>query len=143
MVDGRAYNLGLWDTAGQEDYDKLRPLSYTQSVYILYIFGDGNLGEGLINLSFISITHIIEQAGQVNSHFFQDVFLICFSVVNPISFENVKTRWYPEIRQHCSNVPIILVGTKLDLREDKNTIEKLKEKRSAPITYPQVRKYRK
>jgi len=34
-------------------------------------------------------------------------------------------------------VPIILVGTKLDLREDKETIDKLKEKRLSPITYPQ------
>ena len=29
------------------------------------------------------------------------------------------------------------MGTKLDLRDDKETIEKLKEKRLAPITYPQ------
>ena len=34
-------------------------------------------------------------------------------------------------------MPIILVGTKLDLREDKETIEKLNDKRLAPITYPQ------
>ena len=68
----------------------------------------------------------------------QDVFLICFSLVNPASFENVRAKWYPEVRHHCPNVPIILVGTKLDLREDKETIEKLKEKRLAPITYPQV-----
>ena len=69
---------------------------------------------------------------------FQDVFLICFSLVNPASFENVRAKWYPEVRHHCPNVPIILVGTKLDLREDRETIEKLKEKRLAPITYPQV-----
>ena len=35
------------------------------------------------------------------------------------------------------NTPIILVGTKLDLRDDKDTIEKLKEKKLNPITYPQ------
>jgi Ras-related C3 botulinum toxin substrate 1 len=29
------------------------------------------------------------------------------------------------------------VGTKLDLREDKETVEKLKEKRLSPIGYPQ------
>jgi Ras-related C3 botulinum toxin substrate 1 len=97
MVDGKPINLGLWDTAGQEDYDRLRPLSYPQT----------------------------------------DVFLVCFSIVNPSSFENVRAKWYPEVSHHCPNTPLILVGTKLDLREDPETLTKLEAKRQAPITYEQ------
>lgn len=48
-----------------------------------------------------------------------------------------SVQWYPEVRHHCPNTPIILVGTKLDLRDDKDTMEKLKEKKLSPITYPQ------
>lgn len=47
------------------------------------------------------------------------------------------------MRHHCPATPIILVGTKLDLRDDKNTIEKLRDKKLQPITYPQVRDMRK
>ncbi|EFA81464.1 Rho GTPase [Heterostelium album PN500] len=97
MVDGKPYNLGLWDTAGQEDYDRLRPLSYPQT----------------------------------------DVFLICFSVISPSSFENVSAKWAPEVRHHAPGVPIILVGTKTDMRDDKETIDRLREKKIQPINYEQ------
>ncbi|KAL2689409.1 Rho- protein rac1A [[Neocosmospora] mangrovei] len=86
MVDGKPISLGLWDTAGQEDYDRLRPLSYPQT----------------------------------------DVFLICFSI------------WHPEIDHHAPNIPIILVGTKLDLREDAATLESLRQKRMEPVSYEQA-----
>ncbi len=95
MVDGRPVSLGLWDTAGQDDYDRLRPLSYPQT----------------------------------------DVFLICFSLVSPASFENIKAKWNPEIAHHCPNTPKILIGTKLDLRDDHDSVSKLKEKKLAPINY--------
>ena len=97
MFDNKLINLGLWDTAGQEDYDRLRPLSYPQT----------------------------------------DVFLLCFSIISPTSYENVVNKWHLELSHHCPNVPIILVGTKSDLRNDKETISKLKGKDFVPITYEQ------
>ncbi|XP_043945549.1 ras-related C3 botulinum toxin substrate 1-like [Protopterus annectens] len=97
MVDGKPVNLALWDTAGQVDYDRLRPLSYPET----------------------------------------DVFLVCFSLVNHMSYENIQSKWKLEVQHHCPNTPIIVVGTKVDLRDHKETIETLKEKQLNPITYPQ------
>ncbi|GAM26707.1 hypothetical protein SAMD00019534_098820 [Acytostelium subglobosum LB1] len=94
MVDNKTVSLGLWDTAGQEDYDRLRPLSYPQT----------------------------------------DVFLICFAIISQTSFTNVKSKWYPEVTHHCPNSTIILVGTKCDLRDDREALEKLKEKNQTPLS---------
>lgn len=47
------------------------------------------------------------------------------------------SQWYPEVRHHCPHTPILLVGTKLDLRDDKDTVERLRDKKLTPITYPQ------
>lgn len=57
----------------QEDYDRLRPLSYPMT----------------------------------------DVFLICFSVVNPASFQNVREEWVPELQEYAPSVPYLLIGTQV------------------------------
>ena len=42
MVDGKPINLRLWDTGGQHDYDRLRPLSYRQTDLFLVAFDVSN-----------------------------------------------------------------------------------------------------
>lgn len=55
--------------------------------------------------------------------------LISFS---PSSFENVTSKWYPELKHHCPEAPIILVGTKIDLRDDRETLSALAEQGLSP-----------
>lgn len=97
FVDSKTVNLNLWDTAGQEEYDRLRTLSYPQT----------------------------------------NIFIICFSVTSSSSFENVKLKWHPEVFEHCPNVPIILVGTKKDLRDDPEELKKLKKKSLSVVSQQQ------
>jgi len=62
------------------------------------------------------------------------VFVVCFSVVHPDSFHNVKQKWLEELRKAAPDTPYILVGTKTDMREDEEVIKKLQEKGKEPIT---------
>eukprot|EP00123_Amoebidium_parasiticum_P016351 comp23401_c4_seq1/m.38821 comp23401_c4_seq1/g.38821 ORF comp23401_c4_seq1/g.38821 comp23401_c4_seq1/m.38821 type:complete len:194 (-) comp23401_c4_seq1:218-799(-) len=93
QVDGKQVELALWDTAGQEDYDRLRPLSYPDT----------------------------------------DVILMCFSVDNPDSLDNIPDKWTPEVRHFCPNVPIILVGLKKDLRNDEGVKAELAKLKQEPV----------
>jgi len=97
IVDGNPINLGLWDTAGSDEYDTLRPLSYPGT----------------------------------------DVFLVCFSLVQPETAKHVLGKWHPEVDEHAKGVPLVLVGTKLDLRAKPETIASLKESGMSPITTEQ------
>lgn len=85
--------LGLWDTTGQEEYDRLRPLSYT---------------------------HV-------------NVFLLLFSVVNPVSYENISNKWVPELIHFCPDVPCILVGCQIELRGEEKALERLRKQGQQPI----------
>lgn len=45
-----------------------------------------------------------------------DVFLACFDIANPSSFQNVSTVWVPELKHFMPETPILVVGNKKDLR---------------------------
>lgn len=49
-----------------------------------------------------------------------DVFLLCYSVIHRDSFDNIKYKWLPELKQNSPGTPFILVGTKCDLRDENN-----------------------
>ncbi|CAG7827158.1 unnamed protein product [Allacma fusca] len=104
-----------------------------------FVVGDGAVGKTCLLMNYTTNTNAFpgEYIPHVFDNYRMDVFVICFSVVNPTSMESARAKWFREVRHHCPNTPIVLVGTKLDLREDQETVEKLKFKKSAPITYPQ------
>ena len=67
----------MWDTAGQEDYDKLRPVGYDKVNILFFIFDRSN----------------------------------------PISLENIKSKWIQEANANIKNPRLvkILVENKCDL----------------------------
>ncbi|XP_061205318.1 rho-related GTP-binding protein RhoD [Neopsephotus bourkii] len=99
QVAGKPVKIHLWDTAGQEDYDRLRPLSYSDA----------------------------------------NVVLICFDVTDPSSYNNVLTKWYPEVNHFCKGIPVLLVGCKTDLRRDHAVLRKLQEGRLEPVSHHQAK----
>ncbi|KAJ3827828.1 P-loop containing nucleoside triphosphate hydrolase protein [Lentinula raphanica] len=120
-VDDQLVELSLWDTAGQEEFDRLRSLSYAE-------------------------THVV---------------MICFSVDNPVSLENVESKWLDEILEFCPGVkvrgfltklPFLLVcaetshipgnscfspqiALKCDLRDDYSIKERLQRYGKHPVQY--------
>ena len=47
-----------------------------------------------------------------------DVFMLCFDVTNRESFNNITESWLPEVRKYQPAKPVLLVGTKGDLRAE-------------------------
>ena len=46
-----------------------------------------------------------------------NVFLLAFSLTNKASYENIAKKWVPELRRYAPGIPIILVGTRLYIRD--------------------------
>ncbi|XP_065662092.1 ras-like GTP-binding protein Rho1 [Hydra vulgaris] len=93
-VEQHTVVLSLFDTAGQDAYDRLRPLMYPDT----------------------------------------DILLVCFAADSPDSYYNAHDKWIPEVKHFCPNTPLIIVCTKVDLRNDENTIKRLAKIKQVPIT---------
>ncbi|BEI80531.1 hypothetical protein CcaverHIS002_0110600 [Cutaneotrichosporon cavernicola] len=91
---GKTIEMALWDTAGQEDFDRLRPLSYNDT----------------------------------------DVILVVFACNHRPSLENVYDKWYPEMSHFCEGVPLLLICTKTDLRNDPTTKSLMAAQGVTPVT---------
>lgn len=74
--------LAVFDTAGQEDYDRLRPLAYPET----------------------------------------DVILMCYDISNRSSFENIKSKWLPEVRHYIPDAHVVLLALKSDLKDTARSI---------------------
>ncbi|XP_060533283.1 transforming protein RhoA-like [Cylas formicarius] len=74
-INYEEHTIILSDTAGQEEFDKLRKLAYRDA----------------------------------------DVFILCYSIAERSSFENISLTWAPEVKRCKPNAKIILVATKIDL----------------------------
>jgi small GTP-binding protein len=73
-----------------------------------------------------------------------NVFILCFSVINHEGLNVLKNTFIPEIKHHCGeDVRYIIVGTKIDLRQDENIIKKLNSNNLSPITYEEGLKFSK
>jgi small GTP-binding protein len=83
-INQKNHTVILQDTAGQEEFDKLRQLAYKET----------------------------------------DVFVLCYSVDDVNSWDNVKEKWAPELKRCCPRAKLILAGTKSDLVSKRVVSEK-------------------
>jgi GTPase SAR1 family protein len=44
--------------------------------------------------------------------------MLCYSTISQSSFESIQEKWAPEIDHYIKDVPLMLVGTKVDLRKE-------------------------
>ena len=124
-VYGKVWDYSLWiytfhDWVTRQN-NRLRPLAYPETDVFLICFS-------LVWFTNIFLINIfLSQYISDPIYLWADIFLsryiskpiyfsiiICFSQVGPASFTNVKAKWNPEIRHHCPNTPVVLVGTKVE-----------------------------
>ncbi|CAF9923929.1 MAG: Rho GTPase [Gomphillus americanus] len=109
-VDGKSVQLALWDTAGQEDYERLRPLAYSKAHVILIAFS-------------VDTPDSLDNVKHKASFAIATLFAML-----------TRLQWVEEAHERCPEVPIILIGLKKDLRDDPAAQEEMRKKSMHFIT---------
>jgi small GTP-binding protein len=101
-ANNQPIKLELYDTNGDEIFDRIRPLIYPKT----------------------------------------DIFVLCFSTIDRTTYENVWTKWYPEMKYYQPSAQCIIIGTKIDIRNDhkalkmlEETLKKKKKKLCSPVSH--------
>ena len=100
-VDGKVAELGICDTSGQEDYTRLRPLSYPGTDVFILCFSIAKRESCLFILFSVSCPLCFP----LLHHDFHIIVSTCIAV------KHISTVWVPELSHHLLDVPVILVGT--------------------------------
>ena len=121
---GKTVELALWDTAGQEEYDRLRPLSYpeTDLIFVCFAIDCPN--------SIDNVLDKVHDPAPVSSQA-----TLC-SIEFPMLTCDAQSG-IPEVLHFCPYTPLILVGLKSDLRYKKTCIDMLKTQGLTPVTTEQ------
>ncbi len=124
-VNGIPTRIKLIDTAGQVDiahphHDFFSPLPPHLSMYFIRQEEFGHLRS-------LCCAHV-------------DVFILCFSLVNPVSFDNITSKWIPQIRAGNPASPIVLVGTQSDLRHNVDVLIHLDQRGTRPVHLSRARR---
>ncbi|KAA6355835.1 MAG: putative ras family member protein [Streblomastix strix] len=115
---------------------KYHDVTYTED-YIPTIFTDQkNLNvtvDGKTVKLYVNDTGDSSQSAKNRKAFYDyiNVFIVCFAINDKKSFDNAYEKWRSEIREVALKVPIILVGTKSDLRNDPGSAQKLVSQQDA------------
>ena len=107
-MDGKSVQLALWDTAGQEDYERLRPLAYSKAHVILI---------GFSVESSDSLDNVKHKVSPVQTF-----------LPRKGNLTETTSQWVEEANERCPDVPILLVGLKKDLRDDPLAPEEMRKK---------------
>jgi len=139
--------LALWDTAGQEDFDRLRPLSYNDTDVILVVFAC-NHRPSLLNVQdkvsrvlwnriwLIAYLPIVLSANPITllNTTLPHIKLVPHAATPFVSLLAVDIQWHPEMAHFCETVPLLLICTKTDLRSDLQTQSLMAAQGTTPIS---------